>query len=269
MQQELVRLREKEREALEKVTEVEHRLKKGEKLTAEDQEKLLQAEQLQQQIRERVGDDKDGLRAELKRILEALKQNGMEKSAVQERMTDVSREMDRLAENELEQIEPRLTNAASSPSCWKRRSAKNARPNGRRGQKKPSRNARVRGGVRQEGPRGRPSRTAGRAERQRRRPDPPSPGRPAPARGGQGAATEGRRTETTSGARSPRRRANAGPDSAAPGARRGAKRRRKSRKPWMTCSPGDWSRGRVRTRSRAKPTACWRNRNAWWPRPRS
>ncbi len=111
VQQELVRLREKEREALQKVNEVENRLKKGEKVTTEDQEKLLQAEQLQQQIRERVGTEKDGLRSELKRILETLKQNGMEKTAVQERMSDVSREMERLAENELQQIEPRLTNA--------------------------------------------------------------------------------------------------------------------------------------------------------------
>ena len=111
VQQELVRLREKEREALQKVNEVENRLKKGEKVTAEDEEKLLQAEQLQQQIRERVGTEKDGLRSELKRILETLEQNGMEKTAVQERMSDVSREMERLAENELQQIEPRLTNA--------------------------------------------------------------------------------------------------------------------------------------------------------------
>jgi hypothetical protein len=93
------------------VTEVENRLKKGEKPTPEDQEKLLQAEQLQQQIRERVGDEKEGLRADLKRIQDTLKQNGMEKTAAQERMRDVAREMDRLAENELQQIEPRLTNA--------------------------------------------------------------------------------------------------------------------------------------------------------------
>jgi hypothetical protein len=111
VQQELLRLREREREALQKVTEAENRLKKGEKLTPEDQEKLLQAEQLQQQIRERVGTEKDGLRAELKRILETLKQNHLEKTAVQERMSDVAREMNRLATNELEQIEPRLTNA--------------------------------------------------------------------------------------------------------------------------------------------------------------
>jgi hypothetical protein len=111
VQQELLRLLEKEREALKKVTESENRLKKGDKLTPEDQEKLLQAEQLQQQIRERVGTEKEGLRSDLKRILETLKQNGLEKTAVQERMSDVSREMDRLAQNELEQIEPRITNA--------------------------------------------------------------------------------------------------------------------------------------------------------------
>ncbi len=35
----------------------------------------------------------------------------MEKTAAAERMTDVAREIDRLAENELQQIEPRLTNA--------------------------------------------------------------------------------------------------------------------------------------------------------------
>ncbi|MGH7171493.1 MAG: hypothetical protein ACRELG_14555, partial [Gemmataceae bacterium] len=111
IQQELLRLREKEREALQKVTEAENRLKKADNLSVEDQEKLLQAEQLQQQIRERIGNEKEGLRSEVKRILDGLKSNGMEKTAAQERMKDVAREMERLAENELQQIEPRLTNA--------------------------------------------------------------------------------------------------------------------------------------------------------------
>ena len=111
IQQELLRLREKEREAMKKVTEAENRLKKAENLNTDDQEKLLQAEQLQQQIRERVGNEKEGLRSDVKRILDGLKSNGMEKTAAQERMKDVAREIDRLAENELQQIEPRLTNA--------------------------------------------------------------------------------------------------------------------------------------------------------------
>ncbi len=111
IQQELLRLREKQREALQKVKETENRLKKGEKLSGDDQEKLLQAEKTQQDIRERVGNDKEGVRSDVKRILDSLKQNGMEKTAAQERMKDVARELDRLAENELQQIEPRLTNA--------------------------------------------------------------------------------------------------------------------------------------------------------------
>jgi len=111
IQQELLRLREKQREALQKVTETENRLKKGDKLSSDDQEKLLQAEKTQQEVRERVGTEKDGLRSEVKRILDSLKQNGMEKTAAQERMKDVARELERLAENELQQIEPRLTNA--------------------------------------------------------------------------------------------------------------------------------------------------------------
>lgn len=110
VQQELLRLREKQREALQKVTEVQNRLRKGEKLNGDDQEKLLQAEKIQQDIRERVGTEQDGLRSEVKRILDSLKQNGMEKTAAQERMKDVARDLERLAENELQQIEPRLTN---------------------------------------------------------------------------------------------------------------------------------------------------------------
>lgn len=111
IQQELLRLREKQRDSLQKVTAAENRLKKGEKLKEDDQEKLLQAEKTQQEIRERIGDEKEGVRSEVKRTLDSLKQNNMEKTAAQERMKDVARELQRLADNELQQIEPRLTNA--------------------------------------------------------------------------------------------------------------------------------------------------------------
>src|SRR5262249_28262472 len=50
VQQELVRLREQEREALKKVAEAQARLRQNGKLDADDVEKLLHAEQLQQQI---------------------------------------------------------------------------------------------------------------------------------------------------------------------------------------------------------------------------
>ncbi len=108
IQQELLRQREKERDAQGKVLDAANRLKKGEKLNAEDRTQLLQAEQLQQQIRERVGNEKEGLRAEVQRVLQTVEQNKLQNSAVRERMRDVDRELQRLAEKELDQIEPRL-----------------------------------------------------------------------------------------------------------------------------------------------------------------
>jgi hypothetical protein len=169
VQQELVRMREMQREALAKVAEAEARLKKGEplvpereareverraqeksreagrleeraaKASGEEKQRLLaearelraeadklhdrareldrqatqltEAEQLQQQLRARVGDDREGLRAQVDRVLRALKQNGMEHSASRQNMEAVARELGRLARNELEQIGPGLTNA--------------------------------------------------------------------------------------------------------------------------------------------------------------
>ena len=111
VQQELLKLREKEREAIQKVLDVERRLKRGEKLKAEEQSQLSQAEQIQLQIHERISDEERGLRARIARIQETLKQNGMQNSAVRDRMADVARELDRLAEREMQQVEDRLAAA--------------------------------------------------------------------------------------------------------------------------------------------------------------
>jgi hypothetical protein len=108
IQQDLLRQREKERDAEAKVMDAEHRLKKGDKLNAEDRTQLLQAEQLQQQIRERIGNEKEGLRAEVQRVLQTVDQNRLQNSAVRERMKDLERELQRIGEKELEQIEPRI-----------------------------------------------------------------------------------------------------------------------------------------------------------------
>src|SRR5262249_12225169 len=84
------------------------------KLRPEDPERRLQAEQLQQQIRGRIGDEKEGLRAEVNRIREALKDNQLPPSAAQSRMDAVANELDRLAREDLEQIEPLLNSARES-----------------------------------------------------------------------------------------------------------------------------------------------------------
>ena len=90
---------------------------KAKKLEAKAQElkkqstQVAEAEQLQQQIREKVGTEKEGLRAEIEKLRETLRQNGMANSNAMERMKAVRKELDRLAERELDQIEPKLANA--------------------------------------------------------------------------------------------------------------------------------------------------------------
>ncbi|HBI45790.1 MAG TPA: hypothetical protein DDY78_23495, partial [Planctomycetales bacterium] len=132
VQQKLLRLREKEREAQRHAEEAEHRLRRVEKiqpkevdqsadakkqreeiekLQKEIDDELRQAQQLQKEIQEGVGDNKEGVRAQAARILESLRANDMRTSPARDRMERVQRELERLADNELRQIDPRLTAA--------------------------------------------------------------------------------------------------------------------------------------------------------------
>jgi hypothetical protein len=111
LQQDLLRLREKQREALGKVTGVENELKKGAKLGPEQLDQLLQAEQVQQQVREQVRAEKDGILARAERVLDALRQNRLESSSDRDRVEAVARELNRLSQEELEQAEAQLANA--------------------------------------------------------------------------------------------------------------------------------------------------------------
>ncbi len=111
IQQDLVRAREKQREAQAKVTAAENELRKENRFGPDQVEQVLQAEQLQQQVREQVGTDKEGLRARAQRLLESLRQNGMENSAARDRVGDVARELERLSAEDLEQAEARLAEA--------------------------------------------------------------------------------------------------------------------------------------------------------------
>src|SRR5262249_31780935 len=86
VQQELQRLREQERDALKKVDAVEKQWRNTGKLRLEDLDQLLQAEQIQQQIRGRVGTKEEGLRAEVDRIRQTLRDNNLPRSSTQDRM---------------------------------------------------------------------------------------------------------------------------------------------------------------------------------------
>jgi hypothetical protein len=132
VQQKLLRLREKEREALRHAQEAESRLKRVEKiqpkeddqsaeakkqreeiekLQKEIDDELRQAQQLQKEIQEGVGDNKEGVRGQAARVLESLRANDLQNSPARDRMERVQRELERLADNELRQIDPRLTAA--------------------------------------------------------------------------------------------------------------------------------------------------------------
>jgi hypothetical protein len=111
LQEELLRLRKWQQEALQDVIGAEQRWRNTGRLERRDLDRLIQAEQLQQQIRDRVGSKQEGLQADVERILETLRDNQQPPSSTQERMDTVARELDRLAREELSQIEPRLTGA--------------------------------------------------------------------------------------------------------------------------------------------------------------
>jgi hypothetical protein len=111
VQQELLRLRERENEALRKVDAAEKQWHNTGRLRAEDVENLLQAGETQKEIRGRVGTPEEGLRAEVNRILQTLRDNRLPRSGTHERMEMVAGELERLAAEELEPIEPLLTGA--------------------------------------------------------------------------------------------------------------------------------------------------------------
>src|SRR5262249_53050701 len=88
----------------------EEEAKKAEELRKQAQQ-VQDASDIQQQIDRKIGDDKEGLRADVERLKDTLKQNGMEKSAAMDRLNTNSQELDRLAEQELPQIEQKLSSA--------------------------------------------------------------------------------------------------------------------------------------------------------------
>jgi hypothetical protein len=130
IQQELTRLQKEQQEAIEKVIPAEAQWRNKAPLQAKHLDELLQAEQIQQQIRARVGTRQEGLRAEVARIQQALRDNHLPRSARQDRMDAIANELERLSREELDQIEPRLTEARKETEMSRRSqgSEKKAQP---------------------------------------------------------------------------------------------------------------------------------------------
>ena len=140
IQQELLlRLKKQQDEAIEKVLPAETRSRTtGERLNPDELDQLMQAEQLQQQVRARVGTREEGLRAEAAKVLQTLKDNQLPRTGTQDRMESVANELDRIARQELEQIEPQLTEArkeneiGTMPTDPKTNDPETGEPRGRR-----------------------------------------------------------------------------------------------------------------------------------------
>jgi hypothetical protein len=111
IQEALVQLRKWQLEALQHVIGAEQRWRNTGQLERRDLDRLIQAEQLQQQIRARVGNEKEGLRSEVDRILQTLRDNHQPRNGITQRTETVAAELGRLSRENLEQIEPRLTEA--------------------------------------------------------------------------------------------------------------------------------------------------------------
>ena len=112
VQQELIRLREWQEQALKKVIEAEQEWRATGKLAPDTQDKLLEAEQVQKQVQGRIGArDDEGLRAELDRLKQMMADNKLPASGTQDRVQAIKNELDRLAREMLPKIEQRLADA--------------------------------------------------------------------------------------------------------------------------------------------------------------
>jgi hypothetical protein len=109
VQEELVRLQQMQEEALAKVKEIQE---KAGKPGFRPNQELIEAEQKQKQIQARIGiTPEEGLRAELNRLKQVLRDNKLPPSDVNDRLKTLSSELDRIAQEDLQHIEPNLMEA--------------------------------------------------------------------------------------------------------------------------------------------------------------
>jgi hypothetical protein len=96
---ELVRLRDQQRDARAKLTDVAPQ--KDGSLSAGDRDRLLAAEQLQRQLRAKVTDPRDGLRARADLLRATARANALPRSGATDRAEVVALELGRMAERDL------------------------------------------------------------------------------------------------------------------------------------------------------------------------
>jgi len=119
VQEDIVRLQNLQDKAIKKIEEVQDDRKKDPKapLDKTQHDLVVEAEQLQKQIQERIGQKKDeGLRDELQKIKQKMIDNQLPNSDLKDRINTLTNELDRLVQEDLQQIEAKLAEARSQPA---------------------------------------------------------------------------------------------------------------------------------------------------------
>jgi hypothetical protein len=106
---ELIRAREQQRDAMQKTADT--RPQADGTLSPPDREKLLGAEYSQRQVRGKVADPRDGLRARADMLRELARANGLPRSNATDRAEAAAEELGRLADRDLAAVEPLLGDA--------------------------------------------------------------------------------------------------------------------------------------------------------------
>lgn len=111
LRDELMQLRDLQRDARSKVREGLKVLEQADRLNREQLERLQSAQPSQQQIRARFHAPEDGLLAKLNHLRQAIRDNEMPGSSLTHRVESIAADLERLAREELHPIEPLLEQA--------------------------------------------------------------------------------------------------------------------------------------------------------------
>jgi hypothetical protein len=107
--EELLRLQQKQEQALDLIRQVE---KQGAKLNQKDLQALIEAKTLQKEIQERVGQrPEEGLRNELAKLQQLTRDNKLPANQAQDNIQTLRTELDRLAQDDLQKLEPAMADA--------------------------------------------------------------------------------------------------------------------------------------------------------------
>lgn len=115
----LLKLREQQRQVRERTEEVQKAATDG-KLNADDGIKLTQAERDQRGVRGEVTDPNEGLQQAADLLLQTIRSNDVPRSTTTERVETLASDLKRLAERELDPIEPLIASANSQPADVKK-----------------------------------------------------------------------------------------------------------------------------------------------------